>query len=142
MPRSIKNTTPTPISVAPAPIVEPTPLIVLQPHGDDVQFNAYGLEIADIVNALRLAIVHVVGKPDGITVIDEPICAAVSVLPSSFTTAPPSGDEGPSAIATMTCETFSARMASSAEAASRVGPYFSSATARSVETRTAICMAS
>lgn len=71
MPRSIKNTTPTPISVTPAPIVEPTPLIMLQPHGDDVQFNAYGLEIADIVNALRLAIVHVVGKPDGITVIDE-----------------------------------------------------------------------
>ena len=70
MPRGIRNTPPTPPSVAPAP-ADPTPLIMLQPHGDGIQFNAYGLEIPEIVDALRLAIVHLVGKQVGITVFDE-----------------------------------------------------------------------
>lgn len=72
MPRGIRNTPPTP-SVAPAPVAETTPLIMLQPHGDGIQFNAYGLEIPEIVDALRLAIVHLVGKQAGITVFDEVI---------------------------------------------------------------------
>ena len=73
MPRGVKNIPPTPPSVAPAPVAEPTPLIMLQPHGDGIQFNAYGLEIPEIVDALRLAIVHLVGKQAGIKVFDEVI---------------------------------------------------------------------
>lgn len=72
MPRGFPNPKPIP-SVAPAPVAEPTPLIMLQPHGDGIQFNAYGLEIPEIVDALRLAIVHLVGKQAGITVFDEVI---------------------------------------------------------------------
>ena len=72
MPRGIKLTQSTP-SVAPAPVADPTPLIMLQPHGDGIQFNAYGLEIPEIVDALRLAIVHLVGKQAGIKVFDEVI---------------------------------------------------------------------
>lgn len=72
MPRGIRNTPPTP-SVAPAPVAEPTPLIMLQPHADGIQFNAYGLEIPQMVDALRLAIVHLVGKQAGIKVFDEVI---------------------------------------------------------------------
>ncbi len=73
MPRGVKNTPPTPTSVAPAPVADPTPLIMLQPHGDGIQFNAYGLEIPEIVDALRLAIVHLVGKQAGIKIFDEVI---------------------------------------------------------------------
>ena len=73
MPRGVKNTPPTPTSVAPAPVADPTPLIMLQPHGDGIQFNASGLEIPEIVDALRLAIVHLVGKQAGITMFDEVI---------------------------------------------------------------------
>lgn len=73
MPRGIRNTQPTLHSVAPAPVAEPTPLIMLQPHGDGIQFNAYGLEIPEMVDALRLAIVHLVGKQAGIKVFDEVI---------------------------------------------------------------------
>lgn len=72
MPRGIRNTPPTPLT-APAPVAETTPLIMLQPHGDGIQFNAYGLEIPQIVDALRLAIIHLVGKQAGITVFDEVI---------------------------------------------------------------------
>lgn len=72
MPRGVKNTPSTP-SLAPAPVADPTPLIMLQPHGDGIQFNAYGLEIPEMVDALRLAIVHLVGKQAGITVFDEVI---------------------------------------------------------------------
>ncbi len=72
MPRGIRNTPPTP-SVAPAQVAEPTPLIMLQPHSDGIQFNAYGLEIPEMVDALRLAIVHLVGKQAGIKVFDEVI---------------------------------------------------------------------
>lgn len=59
--------------MAPAPVAEPTPLILLQPHGDGIQFNAYGLEIPEIVDALRLAIVHMVGKQAGVVTFDEVI---------------------------------------------------------------------
>lgn len=71
MPRGIKNTPPP--SVAPAPVADPTPLIMIQPQGASIQFNAYGLEIPEIVDALRLAIVHLVGKQAGITMFDEVI---------------------------------------------------------------------
>lgn len=95
MPRGIRNTPPTPPLVAPAPVADPTPLIMLQPHGDGIQFNAYGLEIPEIVDALRLAIVHLVGKQAGIKVFDEVIsrqqrvwvpqgpAATVRIVPSS-----------------------------------------------------------
>ena len=72
MPRGIKNTPPTPLAV-PALVAEHTPLIMLQPHGDGIQFNAYGLEIPAIVDMLRLTIIHLVGKQAGITVFDEVI---------------------------------------------------------------------
>lgn len=71
MPRGIKNTQSTPPTLA--PVADPTPLIMLQPQGDGIQFNAYGLEIPEIVDALRLAIVHLVGKQAGITMFDEVI---------------------------------------------------------------------
>jgi hypothetical protein len=74
MPRGIKNTPPTLPSITGAgAVAEPTPLIMLQPHGDGIQFNAYGLEIPEMVDALRLAIVHLVGKQAGIKVFDEVI---------------------------------------------------------------------
>ena len=78
MPRGIKLTQSTP-SVAPAPVVDPTPLIMLQPHGDDIQFNACGLDIPQIVDALRLAIVHLVGKQAGIKDFDEVISGSQRV---------------------------------------------------------------
>lgn len=73
MPKGIRNTPPIPPSVAPAPVADPTSLIMLQPHGDGIQFNSYGLEIPEIVDALRLTIVHLVGEQAGITVFDEMI---------------------------------------------------------------------
>lgn len=53
------------------PTTDPAPLIMLQPQGASIQFNAYGLEIPEIVDALRLAIVHLLSKQAGVTMFDE-----------------------------------------------------------------------
>jgi hypothetical protein len=82
MPRGIRNTPPIPTSLAPAPVADPTPLIMLQPHGDGILFNAYGLEIPEIVDALRLAIVHLVGKSQRVWVPQGP-AATSRIVPSS-----------------------------------------------------------
>ena len=73
MPRGIpKAKTESEPAPAPAPLMTP-PLILLQPGPDGSQFTSYGLEIVDIIESLRLALIHAVAKHAGATVIDESI---------------------------------------------------------------------
>jgi hypothetical protein len=48
-------------------------LILLQPGPEGIQFTSYGLETAEIIESLRLALIHAVAKHAGVTVIDESI---------------------------------------------------------------------
>ncbi len=70
IPKSKPISTPAP---APAPITTPPPLILLQPGPDGIQFTSYGLETAEIIESLRLALIHAVARHAGVTVIDESI---------------------------------------------------------------------
>ena len=80
---------------APSTMSEP-PLILLQPNADGVQFTAYGLRPAEIIEALSLALVHVVARTNGATVVDEHIArsnrvltvTAVPTKPASILTTP------------------------------------------------------
>ena len=58
----------------------PEPLIILQPDGDNWQFNAYGLGLADILRALRLTLIHLAAQQSGITTIEATISARNIVL--------------------------------------------------------------
>lgn len=78
------------------PITDPAPLIILQPQGASIQFNAYGLEIPEIVDALRLAIVHLLSKQAGVTMFDELISRQQRIaVPRALTKAEPSANSAP-----------------------------------------------
>ena len=60
MPRGIPNNKKTI-----TPNAAPEPLIILQPDGDTWQFNAYGLDLAEILRALRLTLIHLAARQSG-----------------------------------------------------------------------------
>lgn len=65
----------------------PEPLIILQPDGDNWQFNAYGLDLAEILRALRLTLIHLAAQQAGVTTVEATISARNIVLASPV--APP-----------------------------------------------------
>lgn len=81
MPRGIPNK---PKPAPPAPTT-PEPLIIMQPEGDGWQFNAYGLDIAEILRALRLSLIHLAATQAGVTTIEAVIspCNIVMASPAS-----------------------------------------------------------
>ncbi|MBK8211585.1 MAG: hypothetical protein IPK78_18170 [Rhodospirillales bacterium] len=84
MPRGIPNNK-KPIT-APS-VAAPEPLIILQPDGDNWQFNAYGLDLGDILRALRLTLIHLAAQQAGVVTIEATISARNIVLASPV--APP-----------------------------------------------------
>lgn len=78
MPRGIPNKTNVAAQRDPA-VIPSVPLILIQPGLDGVQFTAYGLNVPEIVEALRLALVHIVGKANG-AIIDEHVARPTCVL--------------------------------------------------------------
>lgn len=92
MPRGIPKTKIEP-EPAPSTMSEP-PLILLQPNVDGVQFTAYGLRPAEIIEALRLALVHVVARTNGATVVDEHIARSNRVITVTAVPAKPARTVG------------------------------------------------
>ena len=66
MPRGIPNK-------PKAPTAAPSPLILIQPGADGTEFNAYGLEHAQIVEELRRVLVYVVASQAGVRTISHTI---------------------------------------------------------------------
>lgn len=54
---------------SPPPIAEPAPMIMITPADGGYQLNAYGLDSGQIVDALRLALLHIVATVNGAKVI-------------------------------------------------------------------------
>jgi hypothetical protein len=79
MPRGIPKAKAQPQSQPASDIVSAPPLILLQPVLDGVQFTAYGLQLPEIVELLRLSMVHVVAKQNGATVIDDYVARSTRV---------------------------------------------------------------
>lgn len=78
MPRGIPKA-----KIEPEPVpstISETPLILLQPNVDGVQFTACGLRPAEIIEALLLTLVHVVARTNGATVVEEHIARSNRVL--------------------------------------------------------------
>ena len=62
MPRGVRNT-PKPPAVAPAD--GPAPLIIIQPGPDGLEFNAYGLDLPEVIDTLRRALIYLVASQAG-----------------------------------------------------------------------------
>lgn len=62
MPRGVRNT-PKPPAVAPAD--GPAPLIIIQPGPDGLEFNAYALDLPEVIDTLRRALIYLVASQAG-----------------------------------------------------------------------------
>lgn len=71
MPRGIPNTKKT---------TDPDPIIIMQPDGDAGHFNAYGLDLPDVIRALRLSLIHFAAQQAGVTTIEATISPRTAVL--------------------------------------------------------------
>lgn len=62
-------------------LIAPAPLILIEPGPDGTRFNAYGLELPEIIEELRRALVHLVATSAGVEVISVtiPRDAAIAV---------------------------------------------------------------
>ncbi len=72
MPRGIPNTKKT--------TTDPDPIIIMQPDGDAWHFNAYGLDLPDVIRALRLTLIHFAAQQAGVTTIEATILPRTAVL--------------------------------------------------------------
>lgn len=91
IPRAKEATLTSPIP-APPTVPEPTtvlvlslqPLILLQPQADGTVINAYGLEVAAVIDELRRSLIHLVAMQHGMTIdVIVPRRAAVVAKPTS-----------------------------------------------------------
>jgi hypothetical protein len=76
MPRGVRNT-PKP---SPAYTAGPSPLIIIQPGPDGTQFNAYDLDLPQVVDELRRTLVHLVASQAGARVIAHSIPRQAAVV--------------------------------------------------------------
>lgn len=68
----------------PAAIELPAPLIMLTPAaGGAWRLSGYGVETGTVITALRLALVHLVARQSGVTIIDEVIAPEFAVVPAA-----------------------------------------------------------
>lgn len=108
MPKGIPNKKPSTPPMNAAPVApSPAPLIILQPQADGTRIDAYGLEPAAAIDELRRALLHLVARQSGVTVISETISrhAAVVATPALVPAAkakppmPPTNGTGPKKLA-------------------------------------------
>lgn len=78
MPKGIPNK-PSPPPSAPAE-TSPAPLIILQPQADGTRIDAYGLDHATVVDELRRALLHLVARQSGVTIISEVVSRQAAVV--------------------------------------------------------------
>lgn len=74
---------------------EPAPLILIQPHGPAIAFNAYGMTAPEILSALRRCLIHVAAQQAGLLTVEALIPPAAAAAPPklpalSLTVAPAS----------------------------------------------------
>lgn len=63
----------------------PTPLILIQPDGDALRFNAYGLTTAQIIDALRRTLLYTAAQHAGLATIDATIPAQAAIaVPAQY----------------------------------------------------------
>lgn len=58
---------------------DPAPLILIQPDGDALRFNAYGLTTAQIIDALRRTLLYTAAQHAGLATIDATIPAQAAI---------------------------------------------------------------
>jgi len=60
----------------------PAPMILIEPAGDAIRLNAYGLDPGQIVDLLRRTLLHVVATHSGVQVISLDVPPAAAVVAS------------------------------------------------------------
>lgn len=76
MPKGYPN--PKPLS----PSALPAPMIFIEPAAEGIRFNAYGLDAAEIIDALRRSLLHLVAQQSGIEIITLDVPARAAVVAS------------------------------------------------------------
>lgn len=82
MPRGYPNPKPTPAR-------DPAPMILIEPAGDAIRFNAYGLDAGQMIDLLRRSLLHLVATQSGLHVVSievPPAAAIVLDKPAKATT--------------------------------------------------------
>lgn len=79
MPRGIPNKQPSPPMKADNPTAIP-PLILLQPAIDGTRIDAYGLDPDECIDELRRALLHLVARQAGVTIISEVVSRQAAVV--------------------------------------------------------------
>lgn len=77
MPRGVPNNKKT---VVTTPSAAPEPLIIMHPAGDGWQFNAYGIDLPEVIRALRLSLIHFAAQQAGVTTIEATISPRNALL--------------------------------------------------------------
>lgn len=77
MPRGIPNTKKTVVTPASA---APEPLIIMHPAGDGWQFSAYGIDLPEVIRALRLSLIHFAAQSAGVMTIEATISPRNALL--------------------------------------------------------------
>jgi len=76
MPKGIPNPKPA------APPAAPAPMIFIEPAAEAIRFNACGLDAAEIIDALRRSLLHLVAQQSGIEIITLDVPARAAVVAS------------------------------------------------------------
>lgn len=77
MPRGVPNK---PKESVPTETSSPAPLIILQPQADGTRIDAYNLDHATVIDELRRALLHLVARQSGVTIISEVISRQAYVV--------------------------------------------------------------
>lgn len=93
MPRGVPNK---PKESVPTETSSPAPLIILQPQADGTRIDAYNLDHATVIDELRRALLHLVARQSGVTIISEVISRQAYVTIGRPASAPKSKIPSPS----------------------------------------------